>query len=288
MRLGPNGVYRRHGLRAAAFPVARLDRSGAWPRVAGRHAPRCGLRAARNAPSEGSLGAVSDARGGVMSELLLDAAGRRRSPATCKASTTPRSSTPSTPAAPRWSRSTARWESERDRQREARPRCRSSSKGAVSGGSSRAPQTAGFVGSSGLDLRFCWSSVAATRSATTTASARAGEAGAASCYWRQARRWSTSGRHLPSRLRGYSRLGVTRDISSSDRGRPDRPPPTADFKGLDARRASPGSRRDAPSRPPSVGRVRSPVARSAPLRGSRRSARNRLDRWTVRARPPAA
>jgi hypothetical protein len=29
-----------------------------------------------------SLGALSDARGGVMSELLLDAAGRRRSPAT--------------------------------------------------------------------------------------------------------------------------------------------------------------------------------------------------------------
>jgi hypothetical protein len=34
--------------------------------------------------------------------------------------------------------------------------------------------------------RGCSSSVAATRSATTTASARAGEAGAASCYWRKA------------------------------------------------------------------------------------------------------
>jgi hypothetical protein len=64
--------------------------------------------------------------------------------------------------------------------------------------------------------------------------------------------------------------------AQTERG-PDRRPPTADFKGRDARRASPGSRRDAPSRPPSVGRVRSPVARSAPLRRSRRSARNRLD-----------
>src|SRR5215212_8452246 len=71
-------------------------------------------------------------------------------------------------------------------------------------------------------------------------------------------------------------------------GGSDRPPPTADFKGRDARRASPGSRRDAPSRPPTVGCVRSPVARSVPLRRSRRSARNRLDRWPVRARPPAA
>jgi hypothetical protein len=89
-------------------------------------------------------------------------------------------------------------------------------------------------------------------------------------------------------LRRYSRLGLIPDISSSDRGRPDRPPPNADFKGRDARRAFPGSRRDAPSRPPTVGRVRSPLARNAPLRRPRRSARNRLDRWTVRARPPAA
>jgi hypothetical protein len=68
----------------------------------------------------------------------------------------------------------------------------------------------------------------------------------------------------------------------------DCPPPTADFKGRGARRASPGSKRDAPSRPPSVGCVRSPVAPSAPLRRSQRSVRNRLDRSTVRARPPAA
>jgi hypothetical protein len=73
-------------------------------------------------------------------------------------------------------------------------------------------------------------------------------------------------------------LGVSWDITSSDRGRSDRPPPTADFKRRDARRACPGSRRDAPSRPPTAGRVRSPVARSAPLQRSRRSARNRLDR----------
>jgi hypothetical protein len=33
----------------------------------------------------------------------------------------------------------------------------------------------------------------------------------------------------------------------------DRPPATADFKGRDARRASPGSRRDAPNRPPAAG-----------------------------------
>src|SRR3954471_6792994 len=60
------------------------------------------------------------------------------------------------------------------------------------------------------------------------------------------------------------------------------------FRGRDAGRAVPESRRDAPGRPPCVGFVRSPVARSAPLRRSRRSGRNRLDRWTVRARPPAA
>src|SRR5215204_3990070 len=42
------------------------------------------LRGAAGAPLlvRSSLGAISDARGGVMSELLLDAAGRRRSPAT--------------------------------------------------------------------------------------------------------------------------------------------------------------------------------------------------------------
>jgi hypothetical protein len=33
------------------------------------------------APARSSLGAISNARGGIMSEPLLDAAGRRRSPA---------------------------------------------------------------------------------------------------------------------------------------------------------------------------------------------------------------
>jgi hypothetical protein len=98
--------------------------------------------------------------------------------------------------------------------------------------------------------------------------------------------------HEPSALlllpRDDSDLLRSRARTCSDRGRVCRPPATADFKGRDGRRAFPGSRRDAPGRPPSVGRVRSPVARSAPLRRSRRSAPNRLDRWTVRARRPAA
>ena len=68
----------------------------------------------------------------------------------------------------------------------------------------------------------------------------------------------------------------------------DRPPPTRDLKGRDARRASPGSRRAAPSRPTTAGRARSPVARSDPPRRSPRSGRNRLDRSPVRARPPGA
>jgi hypothetical protein len=40
------------------------------------------LAAWRTAREKTSLDALSDARGGIMSELLLDAAGRRRSPAT--------------------------------------------------------------------------------------------------------------------------------------------------------------------------------------------------------------
>jgi hypothetical protein len=57
------------------------------------------------------------------------------------------------------------------------------------------------------------------------------------------------------------------------------------LKGRDAGRASPGSRRDSSSHPPSVGRVRSPVAPSARLRRSPRSARNRLDRSLIQVRP---
>src|SRR5215207_120314 len=41
-----------------------------------------GIGGGRIVAGRSSLGALSDARGGVMSELLLDAAGRRRSPAT--------------------------------------------------------------------------------------------------------------------------------------------------------------------------------------------------------------
>src|ERR671916_2583857 len=40
------------------------------------------MNGGRTAPRRSSLGALSDAQGGVMSQLLLDAAGRRRSPAT--------------------------------------------------------------------------------------------------------------------------------------------------------------------------------------------------------------
>src|SRR5829696_572985 len=79
MRPGPNGVDRRRGRRAAAFAGARLNSSGAWPRLAAFR-----VREAQRV-ERGSLGAISDARGGIMSELLLDAAGRRRSPATMPA-----------------------------------------------------------------------------------------------------------------------------------------------------------------------------------------------------------
>ena len=63
--------------RAAGFLVARLEVARAKCVSRGVAVGRRAHRSAR-----GSLGAVSDARGGVMSELLLDAAGRRRSPAT--------------------------------------------------------------------------------------------------------------------------------------------------------------------------------------------------------------
>src|SRR5688500_1257643 len=70
--------------------VARMPRcwfpAGATRRRArGKSRPRCAavmLRGGRIARQTSTLGALSDARGGVMSELLLDAAGRRRSPAT--------------------------------------------------------------------------------------------------------------------------------------------------------------------------------------------------------------
>jgi integrase len=79
MRLGVPGVGSRadnalllslaceSNSRASEVPLSARGGGGARRRVA---------------LGESSLGALSDARGGVMSELLLDAAGRRRSPAT--------------------------------------------------------------------------------------------------------------------------------------------------------------------------------------------------------------
>src|SRR5215207_6503139 len=62
-----DGVNRRSRARQndAFFAAAVAVRAARGPLVAGS-----------------SLGAIFDARGGTMSELLLDAAGRRRSPAT--------------------------------------------------------------------------------------------------------------------------------------------------------------------------------------------------------------
>jgi hypothetical protein len=77
MRMGARDVGTSHRCRAAGFLVARIG-------VARREVPP-GVRAAgggRSAREKGSLDALSDARGGIMSGLLLDAAGRRRSPAT--------------------------------------------------------------------------------------------------------------------------------------------------------------------------------------------------------------
>jgi hypothetical protein len=92
----------------------------------------------------------------------------------------------------------------------------------------------------------------------------------------------------PSWLRERSRRKSRGTSQTQTATGSDRPPPKADLKRRNARSASPDSRRDAPSRPPTVGRVRSPVAQSAPLRRSPRSARNRLDRSPVQARPSVA
>jgi integrase len=78
--MGARDVGVSHGSRAAAFLLAR-------PGVAREERAALAVRlwysrGGRTARKRSSLGALSDARGGVMSELLLDAAGRRRSPAT--------------------------------------------------------------------------------------------------------------------------------------------------------------------------------------------------------------
>jgi hypothetical protein len=75
-------VDRRHGPRAAAFCGARVDPSSAGPRVAGLRASRCGSRAGRDALCEEQSRCDIRRPRRVMSELLLDAAGRCRSPAT--------------------------------------------------------------------------------------------------------------------------------------------------------------------------------------------------------------
>src|SRR4051794_8971280 len=83
MRVGPNSVDGRHASRVAAF----LERDSICP-ARGLALPAFmlrgrGLRATRTTLSaRGSLGAVPNARGGVMPGLLLDPAARRRSPAT--------------------------------------------------------------------------------------------------------------------------------------------------------------------------------------------------------------
>src|SRR5829696_720663 len=72
---GARGVGRSHGHHAAAFlPAAH---GSCRPQSVALAAGRWYWGGGRS-----SLGALSDARGGIMSELLLDAAGRRRSPAT--------------------------------------------------------------------------------------------------------------------------------------------------------------------------------------------------------------
>src|SRR5215208_5900173 len=78
MRAGASGVGDRRGQLAAAFLAARRE-------VAPKRSAACsggGGGWAAGAATRSSIGAISHARGGVMSELLLDAAGRRRSPAT--------------------------------------------------------------------------------------------------------------------------------------------------------------------------------------------------------------
>src|SRR5215217_9094085 len=81
MRSGsPVSVVAR-GKLAAAFFVARIEAASS-----GRSALLCARRwhwaAGASLATRSSIAAISHARGGVMSELLLDAAGRRRPPAT--------------------------------------------------------------------------------------------------------------------------------------------------------------------------------------------------------------
>jgi hypothetical protein len=74
---------------ALVTSVDRTDVGGCFPAQRGsasraREVPPwlCGAGGGRTACEKSSLDAFSDARGGIVSELLLDAAGRRRSPAT--------------------------------------------------------------------------------------------------------------------------------------------------------------------------------------------------------------
>src|ERR671919_1759057 len=81
MLLGTPGVGGHAGQRAPAFVRQRESRSSeAAP--SSRSCAVVAVDGGRTAPRRSSLGALFDARGGVMSELLLDTAGRRRSPAT--------------------------------------------------------------------------------------------------------------------------------------------------------------------------------------------------------------
>src|SRR5829696_5034763 len=78
MRIGVRRVGGSHGTTLLLFPPAPSE---CRPRSIARAARRWYWRGGRIVAGTSSLGALSDARGGVMSELLLDA-GRRRSPAT--------------------------------------------------------------------------------------------------------------------------------------------------------------------------------------------------------------
>jgi hypothetical protein len=64
----------------------------------------------------------------------------------------------------------------------------------------------------GVALPFV--AVTAMRSATTTCQCSRRGSRRRVLHWRHARRWSTPGPQLPCCLRGYSRLGVTRDIQA--------------------------------------------------------------------------
>src|ERR671925_1123478 len=78
---GTPSVRSQPGHRAAAFVRRRGSRSSRAERPSRSCAP-VAVNGGRAARGRSSLGAIFDARGGVMSELLLDAAGRRRSLAT--------------------------------------------------------------------------------------------------------------------------------------------------------------------------------------------------------------